>query len=186
MAQPKIREPFGLDEGYNVRNVGTAEAAYVSDVKEYGDSTIHKTILTLQGALPAIAGGANLAVGRHIYTFPVGNIRVITSAFDDVAITQTDGNIDADTPDVGLGTVIASGAVATLTTATFENILTGQTFADCDGTGKSAGVASTLYLAEDTTGAKVHFNVADGWAASGDAGALISGKVVISWEFLSE
>ena len=180
-----IREPFGTGAGGNQLNIGTPEEAYVSEVVEYGDSTYHKTLLKLQGALPAIAGGANLAVGRKIYTFPHKNIRILTAAFNNVAITQTDGNIDADTPDVGLGTTIASGAVATLDgTAAFENILTGQTFADCDGTAKLAVVASTTTLAKTTAAYAVHFNAADGWAASGDAGALISGDVVITWEVI--
>lgn len=179
-----IREPFGEGAG-NQLNVGTPELDYVSDVKEYGDSTYHKTVLSLKGALPAIAGGANLAVGRKIYTFPHKNIRILTSAFNNVAIQQTQGNIDADTPDVGLGTDIASGAVATLDgTATFENILTGQTFTDCDGETEIAIVGSTLALAKDTTAYAVHFNVADGWAADGDEGALISGDVVLTWEVI--
>jgi hypothetical protein len=178
-----IREPFGTGTGLNSLNVGAASSTYVSAVEEHGDGTFHKTRLSLTGALPAIAGGANLAVGNLIYTFPAGVIRVISAYFDGVAITQSEGNITADTPDVGLGTVIASGAVATLTTATFEDILTGQTFADCDGTAKLAGAASTLIIA--AAGAHtVHLNAADGWAASGDAAATISGDVVITWEFL--
>lgn len=184
MASNIVRAPFGPDEGYNEINVGTASSTYVSEVKEYGDSTFHKTRLTLTGALPAIAGGANLAVGRLIYTLPAGVIRIISAYFDDVAITQTEGNITADTPDVGLGTVIASGAVAVLSgTATFENILTGQTFADCDGKGTKAGASSTLVI-NAANAHTIHFNVADGWAASGDAAAAISGDVVITWEYL--
>jgi hypothetical protein len=178
-----IREPFGTSTGLNNLNVGTVTAANVAAVAEHGDGTFHKTVLSLTGALPAIAGGANLAIGRLLYTFPAGVIRIISAYFNDVAIQQTTGKITADTPDVGLGTVIATGAIATLTTATFENILTGQTFADCDGTGKKAGASSTLILnAADAH--TVHFNVADGWAADGDAAATISGDVVITWEFL--
>jgi hypothetical protein len=177
-----IREPFGAGAG-NSLNVGAIETSYVSAVKEYGDSTYHKTVLTLQGALPAIAGGADLAVGRKLYTFPHKNIRILTAAFNGVAIQQTEGNIDADTPDVGLGTTIASGAVDVLSgTAAFENILTGQTFTDCDGTAEIAVVGSTTTLAKTTAAYAVHFNVADEWAASGDEGATISGDVVITWE----
>jgi hypothetical protein len=179
-----IREPFGVDTGLNSLNVGAMNSAYVSDVKEHGDGTFHKTVISLDGVLPAIAGGGNLRVGRLIYTFPAGVIRIISAYFNNVAIQQTTGNITADTPDVGLGTVIASGAGATLDgTATFEDILTGQTFADCDGTGKKSGAASTFIIA--AAGAHtVHFNVADGWAADGDPAAIISGDVVLTWEFL--
>ncbi len=178
-----IREPFGKDAG-NQLNVGTPETGYA--VKEYGDSTFHKTVITLDGnTLPAIAGGADLAVGRKVYTFPHKNVRILTAAFNNVAIKQTEGNIDADTPDVGIGTTIASGAVATLDgTAAFENILTGQTFTDCDGTAEIAVVGSTQTLAKTTNAYAVHFNVADGWAADGDEGALISGDIVITWEVI--
>ena len=178
-----VKYPFGETENLVTANVGTV-GTYATLAGEYGNDRQHTTILSLTGALPAIAGGANLAVGRLIYTLPAGNIRITNALFNNVAITQTGGNINADTPDVGLGTTIASGAVAVLSgTAAFENILTGQTFADCNGTGTKAGVASTLNIlaAADHT---VYLNVADGWAASGDAAAAISGTVVLSWEFL--
>lgn len=177
-----IREPFGTGAGQTL-NVGAVGTAY-GTVQEYGSGSFHKTVISLAGALGAIAGGANLAVGRLIYTFPAGNIRIFTACLKSVAITQTQGNINADTPVVGLGTVIASGAVALLNgTATFENILAGQALADCNGTGKIAAVASTLTVLS-TAAHTVHLNVADGWAASGDTGALISGDVIITWEYL--
>ncbi len=131
--------------------------------------------------VPDIAGGADLAVGALIYTFPAGEVAVRASGMS-VAIQQVDGNITADTPDVGLGTVIGSGAVAVLGgTATFENILTGQTATDCDGTATVANVATDLSIA--TAGAHtVYLNIADGWAASGDANATASGTVIIHWD----
>lgn len=164
-------------------NLGAA-SAYVTNVEEFGDARKHVTVLTVQGALPAIAGGANLGVGRLLYTFPAGAIRV-HGAHMNIAITQTEGNITADTPDGGLGTTIASGAVALLSgTAAFENILTGQTFNDCNGTAEVATVDSSLIIAA-ADNHTVYFNVADGWAASGDAGALFSGKVVLEWTLMS-
>lgn len=178
-----IKYPFGLAEDTVTLNVGTANSAYAT-AAEYGDNVFHKTVLTLSGALPAIAGGANLGVGRLIYTFPAGNIRIHTAAFKGVAITQTTGKINADTPEVGLGTVIASGAVDVLSgTATFENILTAQVFGDCNGTGVLNAVASTLTILS-TAAHTVHLNAADGWAASGDPAAAISGEVILTWEYL--
>jgi hypothetical protein len=178
-----IKYPFGDAEGLVTKNIGTASD--YATAAEDGNNVYHRTTLSLTGVLPAIAGGANLAVGRLLYTLPAGVIRIISAYFNDVAITQADGNITADTPDVGIGTTIASGAVAVLSgTAAFENVLTGQTFADCDGTGTKAGAASTLVInAADSH--NLYLNVADGWAASGDAGAAISGEVVITWEFIA-
>lgn len=141
---------------------------------------IYRTLMTVSSTLPAIAGGANLAVGKALLTFPPGVIRVI-GCYMSLAITKTQGNITADTPDIGIGTTIGSGAVAVLGgTAAFENILTGQTAADCDGAATVAHVATDLLIAAADSHI-VYCNVADGWAASGDAAALLTGTVGILW-----
>jgi len=134
-----------------------------------------------------LQGGADLAVGKLLYTLPVG-ANLIENAYMSLAITQTDGNINADTPDVGLGTVIASGAVATLDgTAIFENIITGQTAANCTGTATvktTAPTAGTSLAIETGDAHTIYANVADGWAASGDAAALLTGTVIIDYKFV--
>lgn len=168
-------------------NLGVAAAGVRAE--EFGDKYNHTTVLTFEGSsavLPAIAGGANLAVGKLLYTLPAGAVVVEAARLKDVAITQTEGNIDADTPDVGLGTTVASGVVAVLSgTAAFENILTGQTFTDCNGTAEDVAVGTQLVIQHD--GDKtIYLNAADGWAASGDAGAVLSGQVVIHWRYLGE
>lgn len=166
--------------------VGTANAG--TTAVEYGDGRMHQTVLTVSTTLPAIAGGANLAVGKLLYTLPAG-AHIIESAYMSVAITQSEGNINADTPDVGLGTVIGTGAVATLDgTATFEDIITGQTAANCTGTAtvKTAIPTANVPLVIEAAGAKtIHLNVADGWAASGDAAAALAGTVVINWRTMA-
>ncbi|MED5549862.1 MAG: hypothetical protein VX529_10945 [Pseudomonadota bacterium] len=156
-------------------------------VEEFGDKYQHTTILTFEGSsavLPAIAGGAVLAVGLKVYDFPAGSVIVDSARLYGVAITQTEGNITADTPDVGLGTTIGSGAVAVLSgTAAFENILTGQTFTDCDGTAEDATVGTQLVIAPADSHS-VYLNVADGWAAGGDAAAVVSGQIVLQWRYM--
>lgn len=165
-----------------VANVGTA-ATGVTAV-ERGTSHSHVTILTVATTLPAIAGGANLAVGKLLYTMPAGAI-IILGAKMSLSITQTQGNINADTPDGGLGSVIGAGAVATLDgTATFEDILTGQTFNNCTGTAEVKTVQTSMVM-EAGAAHTVHFNVADGWAASGDAAALLTGTVILHWAFMA-
>jgi hypothetical protein len=166
-------------------NVGTANTG--TTAVERGDGHNHTTVLTVSTTLPAIAGGADLAVGKLLYTFPSGAI-IVNSAYMSIGITQTQAHINADTPDGGLGTVIASGAVATLDgTGTFENIITGQTFANCTGTAKvktaipTAGASFTIEIGEAHT---IYFNVADGWAVSGDAAALLAGTVILNWSFI--
>lgn len=140
----------------------------------------YKTVLTANYTLPAIAGGASLGVGRKCLSLPAGE-RLVTGSTMSMAIKQTQGNITADTPDVGLGTTIASGAVALLSgTAAFENILTGQTATDCNGTAIVATVTTNLAIATAASH-DIFFNVADGWASSGDAAAAISGTITIWW-----
>lgn len=178
----EVRAPFGVDPPRTISNIGVA-AAGVTAV-EYGDAINHVTKLTLDTTLPAIAGGANLAVGKLLYTLPVG-AQVISASQMNIALTAADGNIDADTPEVGLGSVIASGVVDVLSgTATFEDILTGQVATDCAGTAITAAVGTIL--ATNTGGVKAVFlNVADGWAAGGEAACPVTGTVVIHWSQLT-
>ena len=165
-------------------NLGVAAAACT--VQEYGSKYNHTTVLTFTGSsavLPDIAGGANLAVGKLIYTFPAGAIRVTATKMD-VGITQTQGNINADTPDIGIGTTIGSGVVAVLGgTAAFENILTGQTATNCTGT-KTVKTVDTSLVIETAGDHTVYLNVADGWAASGDDAAILTGTVTLHWQYL--
>lgn len=177
-----IRTPFGE----TVEAIGTA-ATGVTAVEE-GDGNFHKTTLTVSSTLPAIAGGADLAVGKLLYTLPAG-AHAVKVSYMSMALTAADGNIDADTPDVGIGTVIASGAVAVLSgTGTFENLITGQTATDCSGTATVATLAPTAGATFPIAAAAahtIHFNVADGWAASGEAACPIAGTVVIEWTTLT-
>lgn len=143
---------------------------------------VHRTVIDLEGlAMPPIAGGAALAVGRKIFTFPAGGIKVLGSSLDGVTLTQTEGNVTADTPDLGLGTTIASGAVSVLGgTAGFENVLTGQTMDDCDGTAETVSVSTEL-LIQAGDSHDLYLNIADTWAANGDDALRAGGKVVVVW-----
>ena len=49
-------------------------------------------------------------------------------------------------------------------------------------TDKTVDAALVIEAAGDHT---VYLNVADSWAASGDAGALIQGTVTLEWTYLS-
>lgn len=163
-------------------NIGTPATGVTA--AETGDGVYHRTVLTVATVLPAITGGAAEAEGVLLYTMPAGAI-AIHSAKMSLAITQTQGNITADTPDGGLGSVIATGAVSTLDgTATFEDILTGQTFNDCNGTAEVKTVSNQPMVMETGAAHTVHFNAADTWAASGDAAATVTGTVTLVWSFI--
>lgn len=167
----------------NTANIGTIATG--SSVIEYGDGYHHQSIITMNTTLPAIAGGAALAVGKLIYTLPAGAV-IVKGIYMSAAITQTQGNINANTPDVGLGTTIGSGANALLSAvgAAAENILTGQTAANCTGTAtvKTAFAPIAIASGDDHT---IYLNAAASWAASGDAAALLTGTIVLDWVFMA-
>lgn len=177
-----VPDPTELAQEATEESAGTA-AAGVTAV-EAGNAVDHLTTLTVDTVLPAIAGGAALAVGVLAYTLPAGRI-LIQAAGIDLAITQTEDNITADTPEIGLGTLEATGAEATLgdVGAAAENIVGGQVAADCDGTATLKTLAPGLVIeaADDHT---VYINVADTWAADGDAAAALTGTAVLRWTLL--
>ena len=158
---------------------------------EGGDKRNRWVEIVVDSTLPAIAGGADLAVAKQIYTFPAGVIHV-RDVYMSIALDESDGNITADTPDLGIGTDAATGAYATLSacdsgeTLTTENILTGQTMNDCNGTAEviSSSLDTGLVIAA-AGDHEVYINVADGWAASGEAACGISGTVVLQYKVMS-
>ena len=171
----------------NSTNVGTAGAGVTA--VDVGDGFNHVTTLTLACTPPAGLTAAALGWGNLIYTFPAGEITV-DRAYQAPTITAADGNIDADTPDVGLGTVIATGVVSILSgTGTFENLVTGQTATNCTGTatgGTFGGVptAAVPFKIAAAGAHTVHLNWADTWAGTEAATAIVGGTVRIFWTFM--
>lgn len=157
---------------------------------EYGDGKNHVTVLTLVDAdLGAIPGAGNLAVGALIYTFPAG-VHKHEVTYQSLAL-QGDLAVQADTPDVGIGSVIGVGAVVVLGgTATFEDYVNGSAAADVNGTatvvgpvGATAGILTGISLNKAADVKNVHFNAACNWAAA-SATLLASGVVVLEWTTL--
>jgi len=149
--------------------LGTA-GTNVSQVQTGSDRDV-TVVLTLNSVAYTIAGAAAEGVGALLYTFPSG-AHVHTATFMNVALQGT-GTVDADTPDVGVGSIIATGAVSVLSgTPTFEDYITGQTATDVNGT---ATVVTTVATAGALTGISInesgdvktlHLNLADTWAGA--------------------
>lgn len=181
MSDKIIKQPFGSESG-NTLNVGTSGTGVTA--KEYGDGNRHVTVLSISDLeLIAPVGVASLADGKKIYTLPVGAVIVRGSKIDvDLLATDDPQVCNADTPDLGIGTVIGSGAVAVLGgTATFENIMTGQTMNDCDGTNEVKTVDTALVI--ETAGSHdIFLNVADAWAGADTI--VANGTVTIVWDLL--
>ena len=150
---------------------------------EHGTSRLHLTVLTLTNVdLGNVSIGAD-STGALIYTLPAGAI-VVKNSYMSIGLTNTDTLINADTPFVGLGTVIASTGVSDLTTpSTYQNILTGQTAANVTGT---ATVKTTIpqLIIESGDAHTVHLNVADTWAGA-DTSVKANGTIVLEWTLMN-
>lgn len=160
--------------------VGAIGTGATSLVEYSADGFNHVTIITLTAvAVAAIGDNENLAGGLLIYTLPAGAI-IINNATMSVGITKAETT--TDTPEVGLGTVIGSGANATLGAvgATCEDILGPAVADDTAGTAELLTKATALKI--EAAGTKtVHFNFADGWADVTDESATVTGTVVLGW-----
>lgn len=166
----------------NIGTPGTGVTAF-----EYGDGKSHVTVLSMtsQAVDPPTAAAAE-AHGHLLYTFPAGaHLHEVT--YMDIAL-QGGGTVDTDTPDVGIGSVIASGAQALLSGvgATSEDYITGQTATNCSGTatvvgpvGAVAGVLTGISLNTASDAKTVHLNYADTWAGADTLAA--TGTVVLKW-----
>jgi len=164
---------------------GTANTGVTA--QEFGTAYDHTTVLGVAGlAVPGPVGAANLALGYLLYTFPAG-AHIQTVSYINVAL-QGGGTVDADTPEVGLGSVLASGAHATLGAAPAgsEDYLVGTAAADCNGTatlvgpvGATAGYGTDISLNGEAGVKTLHLNYADGWAGADTLTA--TGFIVVKW-----
>ena len=163
-------------------NVGTAGTGVTAI--ELGDGMNHVTILTLTAAaltptIPADAEGA----GVILYTFPAG-VYILTACHMDVTAFTADSATNA--VDMGMGSLISSGDIATLTTAAMEDCVTGQTVADISSpaTEKSTIMTAGAPLLFEAGGSHVvHLNVAGTWNNT-VATADVTGTVTLYWTFL--
>jgi hypothetical protein len=165
-----------------VENVGTAGTNCTA--VEYGDGYNHVTVLTLTAAaltptIPANAEGA----GAIIYTFPAG-VYMPTACHMDITAGTMDSATNA--ADLGVGSLIASGDIATLTTAAMEDYVTGQTVANVSTFVKEKSTVMTAgapLLFESGDSHVVHINVAATWNSTVTT-ADVTGTVTICWTFL--
>jgi hypothetical protein len=177
-----------LNNLQKTQTAGTA-GTLVTAVEE-GTYRNRITTLTLASHVITHGDNASLGTGSLIYTFPAGAL-VINSAYISLAIqtNSTTANGRADTPEIGLGTVIASGGVAVLGgTATFEDIMGGAStpvLGNMNSTVEVFTHASALKI-DATDAHTVHLNLADAYHTDHDATAgTATGTVILDWTFLA-
>ena len=170
--------------------VGTAGSDVTVVEKRAGVLRVTEITIT-DTVILTTSGGENLASGLLLYTLPDGVVNVINAAMH-VYLTGTTAHED-DTPEVALGTVIGSGANATLgaVDAGCEDILGPFVMSGIEDDGTegalnlSGGAGTTannavgkLFYTGDTR--TIHLNIADGWAATSGT-VTANGKVYITW-----
>lgn len=184
------RELSVADRTSEYADIGTAGGDVTVVEKRAGIFRVTEITIPSQVILTTV-GGENLAAGLLLYTFPDGNVNLINAAMH-VFLTGTTAH-ENDTPEVALGTTIASGAQATLgaVAATAEDIFGPHVIAGIEddgtegalnlsgvpGTTANKGAGYFFYTGDTRT---VHLNIADGWAAT--AGTVTAaGKVYLTW-----
>jgi len=172
---------------------GTA-ASNVTTV-EYGDGRNITTTLSFTDlVIGAPTAGGDSAHGVLIHTLPQTTPLLVNSI--SIVVGLTLGSVTTDTPDVGLGSTQANGAVATLDgTGTFEDIMTGQTWpGTLDGTldyyavipGGSVATDATIFpLMKASTAKPIYLNAADGWNAGVTGNLTATGTIVINYTLIA-
>lgn len=190
-----IREPFGTDADTQTPktsvNVGTVATATGLTAVEQGDAVNHKTVLTLEDfPVGSATGAAALTFGALMYTLPTG-AQLVEVAYMDIALTGT-ATIIADTPEVGIGSVLGAGVQATIGAAgaTMEDYWEGTASGAIDGTndviatkGATAGILTGIAINAAGDAKTVYLNVADTWAGTGDVTA--TGTIALIWKMIS-
>lgn len=175
---------------------GTVTTSSTTVAAEHGDGLWHITKLTLTNfAIGTSGDNAALAIGAKFYTFPAGTI-VVENASIVGSITAAI-SVTTNTPEVGIGTVIGSGASATLTT-TMEDIVDGGAAGFVGGDAVAPNVAGgafykgntfTTPVVIKTSGGKARdlfLNVAATWADVAAAGAVtFTGVITLKWRVAS-
>jgi hypothetical protein len=177
--------------GQSGANLMTTPVSTVS-IREYGDGRDVVSVLTLTDFIVgALAGAAAaLRVGNIVGAFPAG-AHIELAYYFDLSLKAVGTAVNTDT---GLGSVIASGAGATLDgTATFEDRLTGQTIATAAAGGTAvkallaatAGVLVGIALNAAASVKNVFLNSAGTWNANNTGNLTATGTIVIKWTKMS-
>ena len=188
-----IRQPFGTDANPKTDktsvNVGAVTTAATTTVVEQGNAVTHKTVLTLTDFVVGSAtGAAALAFGAKVYTLPAG-AQIIDASYFSLAATGTT-TIVGDTPEIGIGSTIGTGVIATLSTTMEDYILGSPASAAISGatalvklTGVTAGAVTGIALNVAASSKEIYVNCADTWAGTGDV--TVTGTIVLTWKSIA-
>jgi hypothetical protein len=157
-------------------------------VKEYGNGRDFVTVLTLTNFVVGTIPSANaaLGVGNIVCAFPAGQ-HLEHASFLSLAETLPGAGV---TGVIGLGSVIASGAISVLSgTGTFQDRLAGVavTSSATGGTaavglaGATAGFGTGIALNASGSVKNVFVNAAGTWATVNAGTLTVSGTITLKW-----
>lgn len=177
---------------------GTVTTASTTAVQEYGNGVDHVTKLTMTAfAMGTVPDNASLGIGAKFYSFPAGDIMVQEATW--VGSILGTVSVLTATPEFGIGSVIASGAVSVLSgTATFEDYMDGNASGGTNGTTVAPDINGTSfykvgrnslgYVIKASGGAShdMFLNAAAAWADVAAAGTLsATGVITLKWRKIS-
>jgi hypothetical protein len=158
----------------------------------------HVSEIELNSLVIAEGGAAAKAFGQKIATFPLGLIRPMGA---EIAFTIKTAATTATAGEIGLGTVIGSGANATLGAvgATSENIMEGTTLANITSTTTSyfryndpiiagthaATAGSGAIINGSATAAPIYLNICSTWGAAENL-TLSDVRIRIHWKYIGK
>ena len=181
----------------NLKYTTTGAAVSGLTITDYGNEVDHRTVIagtffTAAGVLTAAAlpGAASpRAFGKKVFDFPAGGIRVSNAVFD----LDIEASLSSTAAEIGLGTVIATGATATLAnSSTFGDIINGTSGGITAGTAGNPGDYQRVAAAEtdaaafdgSSTAKDMYLNIAAAWDATGTY--IVSGTISFNWSFLGD
>jgi hypothetical protein len=200
MVAPRNGFPRALDLLYDYLdqklasdgNVGTVTTSATTVASESGNDISHLTKLTMTNfSLGNLADNASLGIGNKFYTLPAGAY-VVEGVTVEGGFTST-ASVTAQTPEVAVGSVIASGAIAN-TTTTMEDYVDGGAAGLVGGDTVAPNLAGgqfykgnlfTTPVLVKASGGKSHdlfLNAACAWAdVTAAAPVLFTGVITLKW-----
>lgn len=159
---------------------------------EYSTGADVVTVLTLNGFQVGTLAGATLGVGAICYSYPASDQHLeLVSSFSNVS-AKVPGTGTAGV--IGLGSVIASGAVSVLSgTATFQNRVTGTAITPSATGGTAintivavtAGIGTGIGLNGTASVKDVFVNMSGAWDSTNIGALTLTGQIFLKWVRMS-
>lgn len=182
---PDERKRRAINNLMGVENAVAFEAGVAGEVVYLG-AGVYEAHITLDAFLVGESGdNANKAIGAQLFTLPEGEYVLMGGGM--AATIAADISVTSDTPEVGLGTVEATGAAATLgaVDAGCEDVL-GPFVAASVNDGAVVGfdaASGPKAISAGSGGQPVYLNVADGWAdVSAPGDVTVSGSIWVRFK----